>query len=73
MKKTKLIKNAINQRVAVEILAGRSYRGWLVPDDETIGTYVILPFDEVGYDNVLSFRVSHIKHLTYIDNGHRLW
>ena len=79
MKRTELIKNAINTRVKVVLHDDNAeYKGWLVVDKQRKNNYLLLPFVEnydftSGCESIWSLRVSHVKHLTYISNGYRLW
>ena len=77
MKKTDLIKKAINTRVAVQFYDDHDeYKGWLVPDSSREKHYLLLPFTEPTpgeSESIWAMRVSHIKHLIYINNGYRLW
>ena len=77
MKRTEIIKAAINTRVIVEPYdESTKYKGWLVADKQLKDVYLLLPFTELASgegESIWSLRVSHIKHLTYISNGYRLW
>lgn len=72
MKKTELIKNAINQAVEIVDCFGDTSRGWLVMGhNDPKGTYLLLPFDPTLV--IWCYKPSHIKHIRFLFNGHRLW
>lgn len=78
MNKGKLIKKAINQRVIIEDRVGDKHEGWLVVEGYTPNHYMLLPFSRNRDSNdsceiLMCFSVSHIKHISYILNGCRLW
>lgn len=71
MKKTELIKNAIETPVLIEDFRGEYNEGWLMVDIYDGRRYVILPFD---YKKpAISYRPSHIKHLYYLPRKFRLF
>lgn len=72
MKKTELVKNAINSAVEVEDFDGVKRQGWLVRGyHDPKNSYLVLPFDYKA--NVWCYKVSHIKHIKYLFSGNRLW
>lgn len=74
MTRTEIIKKAINRRVIIEDNDNDSYAGWLVLDPERKGYYDVLPFSRYDEDQpIMCYRVSHIKHIRYINNDYQLW
>lgn len=72
MKKTELIKNAIHKAVIITDFEDIIYSGWLVENRDNKKEYMILPFNGIP-EHINCFKVSHIKHISYIRNNYKLW
>lgn len=62
---------ALNNRVSIIFKDETEYRGWLVKDKRE-NYYCLLPMNDYEMD-IITFRVSHIKHIKYLLNNYRLW
>ena len=73
MKKTELIRNAINQLVIVEWSNDIKQEGWLATDNNEKNHYLLLPLKKEDANYIMCFTASQIKHLTFVNNKCRLW
>ena len=50
------------------------YKGWLVKSSYRKAHYLVLPVNaNPDSYNLPAFLVSHIKHISYINSGYKLW
>lgn len=71
MNNTDKLNAALNNRVGITFKDESEYRGWLVKDKRE-GCYCLLPMNETDME-IITFRVSHIKHIKYLLNHYQLW
>lgn len=62
---------ALNNRVSIIFKDESKYRGWLVKDKRE-NYYCLLPMNDYEME-IITFRVSHIKHIKYLLNNYQLW
>lgn len=62
---------ALNNRVSITFKDDTKYCGWLVKDKRE-DYYCLLPMNDFEMD-IITFRVSHIKHIKYLSNNYQLW
>lgn len=71
MNNTAKLNVALNNRVHITFQDGTEYSGWLTKDKRE-DYYCLLPMNDFEMD-IITFRVSHIKHIKYILNNYQLW
>lgn len=71
MNNTNKLNVALNNRVSIIFKDESEYRGWLVKDKKE-NYYCLLPMNEHEME-IITFRVSHIKHIKYLLNNYQLW
>ncbi len=67
MNNTAKLNVALNNRVHITFQDGTEYSGWLTKDKRE-DYYCLLPMNDFEMD-IITFRVSHIKHIKYILNN----